>query len=119
MMGKYNCQSILVVAHDTMPPGLTKMHPSAVVGWLTLKLLNIDCDSSEFSILISDMLYCYSFVDFRNFSFIDSRAMETVVKQHGLDIEALMSSRLPVSAVAQAGEAASSQVAGRMILVAL
>ncbi|KAL3354169.1 hypothetical protein AABB24_018693, partial [Solanum stoloniferum] len=41
-----------------------------------------------------------------------SRAMETVVKQHGLDIEALMSSRLPVSAATQAGEAASSQVAG-------
>lgn len=45
--------------------------------------------------------------------------METVVKQHGLDIEALMSSRLPVPAAAQVGEAASSQVAGKMILVAL
>lgn len=41
-----------------------------------------------------------------------SRAMETVVKQHGLDIEALMSARLPMSAAAQVGEAASSLVAG-------
>ncbi|KAK4370330.1 hypothetical protein RND71_009805 [Anisodus tanguticus] len=41
-----------------------------------------------------------------------SRAMETVVKQHGLDIEALMSSRLPMSGGAQVGEAALSQVAG-------
>lgn len=41
--------------------------------------------------------------------------METVVKQHGLDIEALMSARLPMSAAAQVGEAASSLVAGKII----
>lgn len=45
--------------------------------------------------------------------------METVVKQHGLDIEALMSSRLPMSAGVQVGEAASSQVAGKMIFVSI
>ncbi|XP_071909795.1 uncharacterized protein [Coffea arabica] len=41
-----------------------------------------------------------------------SRAMETVIKQNGLDIEALMSSRLPLAAGPQAGESGSSHVAG-------
>ncbi|KAK9933306.1 hypothetical protein M0R45_020507 [Rubus argutus] len=38
-----------------------------------------------------------------------SRAMETVINQHGLDIEALKSSRIPLSGGAQTG---SSQVTG-------
>lgn len=38
--------------------------------------------------------------------------METVIKQNGLDIEALMSSRLPLAAGPQAGESGSSHVAG-------
>ncbi|OIT23927.1 PREDICTED: uncharacterized protein LOC109216468 isoform X2 [Nicotiana attenuata] len=39
-------------------------------------------------------------------------AVETLVKQHGLDIEALTSSRLPMTVGAQVGEVAPSQVAG-------
>ncbi|CAI9106540.1 OLC1v1005724C1 [Oldenlandia corymbosa var. corymbosa] len=42
-----------------------------------------------------------------------SRAMETVINQHGLDIEALMSSRHPLAPPgAQLGESGSSQVLG-------
>ncbi|KAL6502690.1 hypothetical protein OROHE_024343 [Orobanche hederae] len=41
-----------------------------------------------------------------------SRAMETVIKEHNLDIETLMSSRLPMAAGTQVGETASQQLAG-------
>lgn len=41
-----------------------------------------------------------------------SRAMETVINQHGLDIEALKSSRLPLSGGNQAGESIASTHAG-------
>lgn len=41
-----------------------------------------------------------------------SRAMETVINQHGLDIEALMSSRLPLSSGSHVGESARAQPAG-------
>ncbi|KAG8636634.1 hypothetical protein MANES_15G017800v8 [Manihot esculenta] len=37
-----------------------------------------------------------------------SRAMETVINQHGLDIEALMSSRLPLTSGSQMGDSAGS-----------
>nr|GMD60618.1 chromatin structure-remodeling complex protein SYD [Ipomoea batatas] len=40
------------------------------------------------------------------------QAMETVVKQNNLDIEALMSSRLPSNAGMQVGDSSSSQLAG-------
>ncbi|XP_019163693.1 PREDICTED: chromatin structure-remodeling complex protein SYD isoform X2 [Ipomoea nil] len=43
-----------------------------------------------------------------------SRAMETVVKQNNLDIEALMSSRLPSNAGMQVGDSSSSQLAGSL-----
>lgn len=45
--------------------------------------------------------------------------METLVKQHSLDIEALASSHLPMTVGAQVGEVATSQVAGKTILVAI
>ncbi|KAM7497227.1 hypothetical protein LguiA_021641 [Lonicera macranthoides] len=38
--------------------------------------------------------------------------METVINQHGLDIEALMSSRAPMTGGTQAGDSATSQFAG-------
>ncbi|KAL6496844.1 hypothetical protein OROGR_028773 [Orobanche gracilis] len=41
-----------------------------------------------------------------------SRAMETVIKEHNLDIETLMSSRLPMAVGTQVGETASQQLAG-------
>ncbi|KAL6966430.1 hypothetical protein U1Q18_032209 [Sarracenia purpurea var. burkii] len=41
-----------------------------------------------------------------------SRAMETVINQHGLDIEALKSSRLPLTGGIQAGESSSGHFAG-------
>ncbi|CAK9146726.1 unnamed protein product [Ilex paraguariensis] len=41
-----------------------------------------------------------------------SRAMETVISQHNLDIEALMSSRLPLTSGTHIGDSASSQLAG-------
>ncbi|CAA0833462.1 Chromatin structure-remodeling complex protein SYD, partial [Striga hermonthica] len=41
-----------------------------------------------------------------------SRAMETVIKEHNLDIESLMSSRLPVASGTQIGDSASSQLGG-------
>ncbi|XP_057538886.1 chromatin structure-remodeling complex protein SYD-like isoform X2 [Amaranthus tricolor] len=41
-----------------------------------------------------------------------ARAMETVINQHGLDIEALMSSRLSVSSGSHVGESARAQSAG-------
>ncbi|KAI7726311.1 hypothetical protein M8C21_012286, partial [Ambrosia artemisiifolia] len=41
-----------------------------------------------------------------------SRAMETVINRHGLDIEALMSSRQPLTSGTQAGESSLSQIAG-------
>ncbi|CAO2821939.1 unnamed protein product, partial [Amaranthus hypochondriacus] len=41
-----------------------------------------------------------------------SRAMETVISQHGLDIEALMSSRVPVSSGSHVGESSRAPSAG-------
>ncbi|GLT42013.1 hypothetical protein SLA2020_160370 [Shorea laevis] len=41
-----------------------------------------------------------------------SRAMETVINRHGLDIEALKSTRIPLTGGAQIGDSASSQYAG-------
>lgn len=41
-----------------------------------------------------------------------SRAMETVINQHGLDIEALMSSRVPLSTGSHSAEGARAQAAG-------
>ncbi|CAO2832032.1 unnamed protein product, partial [Amaranthus hypochondriacus] len=41
-----------------------------------------------------------------------SRAMETVINQHGLDIETLMSSRLSVSSGSHVGDSARAQSAG-------
>ncbi|XP_016440593.2 uncharacterized protein LOC107766340 isoform X4 [Nicotiana tabacum] len=43
-----------------------------------------------------------------------ARAVETLVKQHSLDIEALASSHLPMTVGAQVGEVATSQVAGSL-----
>lgn len=45
--------------------------------------------------------------------------METVIDQHGLDIEALKLSRLPVTGNNQVGDSASAQFAGKMLLVKL
>lgn len=42
------------------------------------------------------------------------RAMETVIKQHNLDIEALMSSRLPLAGGTQVGDSTSLQLAGKI-----
>ncbi|XP_015874475.3 chromatin structure-remodeling complex protein SYD isoform X3 [Ziziphus jujuba] len=41
-----------------------------------------------------------------------SRAMETVINQHGLDIEALKSSRLPMAGGTQTGDSATAQFGG-------
>ncbi|GAB2266211.1 hypothetical protein Dimus_001232 [Dionaea muscipula] len=41
-----------------------------------------------------------------------SRAMETVINEHGLDIEALKSSRLPISGGSQIGDSGQAQSAG-------
>ncbi|GAB4851223.1 hypothetical protein Ancab_030519 [Ancistrocladus abbreviatus] len=41
-----------------------------------------------------------------------SRAMETVIKENGLDIEALMSSRLPMSGGSQIGDSSKAQSGG-------
>ncbi|KAL8131393.1 hypothetical protein AgCh_007358 [Apium graveolens] len=41
-----------------------------------------------------------------------SRAMETVINQHGLDIDALTSSRIPLTTGTQVADSASSQFAG-------
>ncbi|XP_057546267.1 chromatin structure-remodeling complex protein SYD-like isoform X3 [Amaranthus tricolor] len=41
-----------------------------------------------------------------------SRAMETVISQHGFDIEALMSSRVPLSSGSHVGESSRAQSAG-------
>ncbi|KAK6913820.1 hypothetical protein RJ641_021141 [Dillenia turbinata] len=48
-----------------------------------------------------------------------SRAMETVINQHGLDIEALKSSRLPLAGQNQIGGSSSSQIAGSPQAVAV
>jgi hypothetical protein len=45
--------------------------------------------------------------------------METVINQHGLDIEALRLSRLPLTGGNQIGDSASAQFAGTMLLVKL
>lgn len=41
--------------------------------------------------------------------------METVIDQHGLDIEALKLSRLPLTSGNQMGDSASAQFAGKML----
>ena len=43
--------------------------------------------------------------------------METVINQHGLDIEALRSSRLPLTSGAQMGDSSTAQYAGKCFLV--
>ncbi|XVF38622.1 hypothetical protein REPUB_Repub20aG0118300 [Reevesia pubescens] len=48
-----------------------------------------------------------------------SRAMETVVSQHGLDLEALKSSRLPLTAGSQTVDSTSGQYAGSSQAVAV
>lgn len=45
------------------------------------------------------------------------RAMETVIKEHNLDIESLMSSRLPLAAGAQIGDSTSQQLAGIVLIL--
>lgn len=42
--------------------------------------------------------------------------METVINQNGLDIEALRSSRIPVTGGTQMGDSAAAQYAGAVIL---
>lgn len=42
--------------------------------------------------------------------------METVINQHGLDIEALRASRLPLTGGTQMGDSSTAQYAGTMIL---
>lgn len=44
-----------------------------------------------------------------------SRAMETVINQHGLDIEALRASRLPLTGGTQMGDSSTAQYAGTVI----
>lgn len=44
------------------------------------------------------------------------RAMETVIKEHNIDIETLMSSRLPLAAGAQDGDTGSQQLAGNIFM---
>lgn len=39
--------------------------------------------------------------------------METVINQHGLDIDALISSRIPLTTGTQVGDSASSQFGGK------
>lgn len=41
--------------------------------------------------------------------------METVINRHGLDIEALTSSRQPLTSGTQAGESSLSQIAGTQL----
>ena len=41
--------------------------------------------------------------------------METVINQHGLDIEALRASRLPLTGGTQMGDSTTAQYAGTMI----
>lgn len=43
--------------------------------------------------------------------------METVINQHGLDIEALKSSRLPMAAGTQTGDSATTQFGGMLFFV--
>lgn len=45
--------------------------------------------------------------------------METVINQHGLDIEALRLSRLPLSGGHQIGDSATAQFAGTLLSVKL
>lgn len=46
-------------------------------------------------------------------NYLSLRAMETVINQHGLDIEALKSSRLPVTGGTQATDSATTQFGGK------
>ncbi|GAV63394.1 SNF2_N domain-containing protein/Helicase_C domain-containing protein [Cephalotus follicularis] len=48
-----------------------------------------------------------------------SRAMETVINQHGLDIESLRTSRLPVPSGTQMGDSATTQYAGSSQVVGI
>jgi hypothetical protein len=41
--------------------------------------------------------------------------METVINRHGLDIEALMSSRQPLTSGTQGGDASLSHIAGAFV----
>lgn len=41
--------------------------------------------------------------------------METVINQHGLDIEALKSSRLPLSGGTQVGDSSAARLAGKCL----
>lgn len=43
--------------------------------------------------------------------------METVIKEHSLDIESLMSSRLPLASGAQIGDSTSQQLAGKILFL--
>lgn len=43
--------------------------------------------------------------------------METVINQHGLDIEALKLSRLPLTGGNQIGDSASAQFPGKLLLL--
>ena len=45
--------------------------------------------------------------------------METVINQHGIDIEALKSSRLPMAGGTQTGDSATTQFGGNMLAVKL
>lgn len=45
--------------------------------------------------------------------------METVINQHGLDLEALKSSRLPPTAGPQTLDATSGQYSGKLLLIKL
>lgn len=42
--------------------------------------------------------------------------METVIKEHNLDIETLMSSRLPMASGTQIGDSASQQLTGTIFI---
>lgn len=45
--------------------------------------------------------------------------METVINQHGIDIEALKSPRLPMAGGTQTGDSATTQFGGNMFSVTL
>jgi hypothetical protein len=56
-------------------------------------------------------------VHFISSNFFFPRAMETVINQHGLDIEALKLSRLPLTGGNQIGDSASAQFPGKLLLL--
>ncbi|KAL3824147.1 hypothetical protein ACJIZ3_020176 [Penstemon smallii] len=65
--------------------------------------------------VVCETLYmCYCLNPY--FHFVDCNAfmaMETIIKQHNLDIDTLMSSCLPLAAETQTGDSTSSQLAGK------